>query len=131
MNGSAVIGSIYNQIAALRSNTSPSGNYRLGIYDDLSTAPKNLLGETASTALGAANDYSYINLQADAVVTTAVLWAAIKVDTSGGARWGRTFNASAKLRYYGSGNSYGAFTNPFAGAGSENGNSFIHKIKGV
>jgi len=76
----AVIGECYDQVAIERSSSATGGNYRMGIYDDTgSTAPNDLLAQTASIAIPTANSYTFQTVP-EFLVTTTQLWACFMQD---------------------------------------------------
>jgi len=76
---SAVIGECYDQVAIERSSSATGGNYRLGIYDDASGSPNDLLAQTDSIAIPTANSYIFQSVS-EFLVTSEQLWACFMQD---------------------------------------------------
>jgi len=102
----------YNQIAV--DLQAAGGNMRLGVYDDDSDTPKNLLAETAS--LSSATGYGWNELT-EFNLATDVTWLAAQFSSTASKTKGQVIGANA-YRY--ENHTFGAFSDPFTqdGAGT-------------
>ena len=112
MKVTGTAGECYNQIAV--DLQAAGGNMRLGVYDDNSDTPNNLIAETAQ--LTAATGYGWNEVD-EFELTTNVTWLAAQFSSTASKTKGQIIGANA-YRY--ENHSFGAFSNPFSqdGAGT-------------
>jgi hypothetical protein len=94
-----------------------AGNVRVGLYDDNSAVPNNLLGESAS--LAAQGNYTTNYPITECQMPAATGWMVHNQDNNG-SHWSYWDNGTG-TRYYRTSFAFGAFPNPFgSGSGDTN-----------
>jgi len=119
MKVTGTAGECYNQIAV--DLQAAGGNMRLGVYDDESNTPKNLLAET--TSLSSATGYGWNELTEFNLATDAT-WLAAQFSSTASKTTGGFVGAN-EYRY--ENHTFGAFSDPFSQTGAGN-NPFDMKL---
>lgn len=122
MTSDVTVDNCFNQ-AAVKRGTGTGGNLRIGVYDEDSSAPNDLLVQTASLSMPAASSYTFQSLD-ETEATTVRLWLAFMQSTTT-PKILRQQTAGGSL-YFRNSYTFGSLP-PDAGA-SSSGNPFVTKI---
>jgi len=122
MTSDVTVDNCFNQ-AAVKRGTGTGGNLRIGVYDESSSAPNDLLVQTASLSMPGASSYTFQSLD-ETEATTVRLWLAF-MQTSTTPKILRQQTSGGSL-YFRNSYTYGSL--PASAGASSSGNPFVTKI---